>query len=395
MISQRQLFLANLAQTSLSPLALEIDHANGIFLYGVNGKSYIDLISGISVSNTGHSHPHVIKAIKSQLDKHMHLMVYGEYIQSPQVKLAQKITSLLPPNLDSCYFVNSGSEAVEGALKLAKRNTGRTKIISFKNAYHGSTAGPLSVMGDETLKQPFRPLLPGVKFLRFNSVDDLEQIDEETACVIIEPVQAEAGVVLPNNNYLQLIRDRCSKTGSLLIFDEIQTGFGRTGKMFALEKYNVVPDIITIAKAMGGGMPLGAFVASREIMNCLSDNPALGHITTFGGHPVSCAASLASIEVLENENLISQINAKAELIKSKIHSPLIKEIRNAGLLMALEFENEEICKKAIDNCIKNGVITDWFLFNSKSMRIAPPLTITENEIEEACDLINKSLKNIS
>lgn len=394
MISQRQLFLDHLAQTSSSPLSLEIESAEGIFLFDVEGKKFFDMISGISVSNIGHRHPEIVKAVKYQVDKYMHLMVYGEYIQSPQVQLARKLISLLPSSLNSCYFVNSGSEAVEGALKLAKRFTGRTNVLSFRNSYHGSTMGSLSVMGNESLKQAFRPLIPGIKIAEFNNEKSLNFINDETACVIVEPVQGEAGVIKPENDFLKKLRSKCNESGTLLIFDEAQTGFGRTGKMFSFEFYEAVPDILILAKGMGGGMPVGAFISSKEIMTALSENPALGHITTFGGHPVCCAASLACINVIETENLLESVNNKSGLIKKLIQSDHIKDVRNAGLLMAFEFKSEEICKLAIDNCLKEGVITDWFLFNGKSMRIAPPLTITEDEINEACKLINKALQKI-
>ena len=395
MISTRQLFLNHIAQTSPTPLALEISHAEGSYMYGADHKKYLDFISGISVSNVGHRHAAVVKAIKNQLDKYMHLMVYGELIQSPQVALAQKITSLLPPSLNSCYFVNSGSEAVEGALKLAKRFTARPEMVSFKNAYHGSTAGALSVMGDEFFKQAFRPLIPGIKISEFNNEESLNNINENTACVIVETVQAEAGVILPHENFLNKLRNACDKNGALLIFDEAQCGMGRTGTFFAFEKYKVVPDILILAKALGGGMPLGAFISSQKIMSSLSDNPVLGHITTFGGHPVSCAAALAGIKVLEDENLIAGVEKKAELIKQNLKSDLIKTIRNAGLLMAVEFEDEKTCKKTITKCIEAGVLTDWFLFNDKCMRIAPPLTITGEEIEEGCAVINSALETIA
>jgi acetylornithine/N-succinyldiaminopimelate aminotransferase len=314
MPNNRELFLKHLAQTSPAPLSLEIDKAEGIYLFDKYGKKYIDLISGISVSNIGHRHPAVVNAIKVQLDKYMHLMVYGEYIQTPQVFLAEKISSLLPPELNSVYFVNSGSEATEGALKLAKKHTSRTEIIAFRNAYHGSTQGALSVMGNEKLKQDFRPLLPDIKFLTFNNEDELSEITNKTACVIIEPIQGEAGVRLPQITFLQKLREQCNKTKTLLIFDEIQTGFGRTGKLFALEKYAVTPDILLLAKGMGGGMPIGAFIASKEIMSSLSDNPPLGHITTFGGHPVCCAASLANINTILSEKLTEKTEQKSQLL---------------------------------------------------------------------------------
>ena len=403
MLTHRQLFFSHLAQTSDFPIALEIVKAEGIYLTDVFGKKYMDLISGISVSNVGHRHPKVLKAISEQLDNYMHLMVYGEYIQSPQVQLAKLLSDNLPENLSSVYFVNSGSEANEGALKLAKRWTGRTELISFTNAYHGSSHGALSVMGNENFKNAFRPLLPDVRFINFNNVDDLKNISEKTACVIVEPIQGEAGVVLPKEFtiynsqftiYLKLLRERCDEVGALLIFDEVQTGFGRTGKLFAFEHYQAVPDILTIAKGMGGGMPIGAFVSSNKIMNCLTNNPVLGHITTFGGHPVCCAASKACLEILLEENLIEQVRTKELLFRKLLQHPSIKEIRGKGLLLAVEFEDENFCIDVINKCIENGVIVDWFLFDSKSMRIAPPLTITEEEIKLSCEIIVKQMDNL-
>jgi acetylornithine/N-succinyldiaminopimelate aminotransferase len=391
MISHRQLFLQHVAQTSDAPLALEIISAEGIYLTDVNGKNYIDLISGISVSNTGHRHPHVVKAIKEQVDKYLYLMVYGEYIQSPQVEYAQLLTKHLPSSLSSVYFTNSGSEANEGALKLAKRFTGRTEIIAFKNAYHGSTHGSLSIMGDEFFKNAYRPLLPGVKFLEFNLEEDLDKISEATACVIVEPIQGEAGIKAPKNDYLKKLAARCKEKGALLILDEIQTGFGRTGSLFAFEQYGVVPDILTIAKGMGGGMPIGAFVSSKEIMNVLANNPVLGHITTFGGHPVSCAAAKASLEVIAQEELINSILEKESLFKKLLIHPQIKELRIKGLMIAVEFKSEDFNKKVIEKCIQRGVITDWFLFNSNSLRIAPPLIISLDEIKLACKIIIESI----
>jgi acetylornithine/N-succinyldiaminopimelate aminotransferase len=393
MPNNRELFLKHLAQTSPAPLSLEIDKAEGIYIFDKNGKKYIDLISGISVSNIGHRHPDVVKAIKEQLDKYMHLMVYGEYIQTPQVLLAEKISSLLPPELNSVYFVNSGSEATEGALKLAKKHTSRTEIIAFRNAYHGSTQGALSVMGNEKLKQDFRPLLPDIKFLTFDNEDELSEITNKTACVIIEPIQGEAGVRLPQITFLQKLREQCNKTKTLLIFDEIQTGFGRTGKLFALEKYAVTPDILLLAKGMGGGMPIGAFIASKEIMSSLSDNPPLGHITTFGGHPVCCAASLANINTILSEKLTEKTEQKSQLFNSLLKHKKIKEIRCSGLLLAVEFGDEELNMKVISKCIENGIITDWFLFCSTAMRIAPPLTITNEQITYACERIINAIDN--
>ena len=392
MVSQRQLFLQHVGQTSDFPLQLEIERAEGIYMFDKNGKSYIDLISGVSVSNVGHLHPKVVKAIKGQLEKYMHLMVYGEYIQTPQVEFAKKLTNLLPENLNSVYFVNSGSEAIEGALKLAKRYTERSEIIAFKNAYHGSTHGALSVMGNEEFKNSFRPLLPDVNFINFNSYKDLDLITEKTACVLVEPVQGEAGIRLPKDNYLTKLREKCSEVGALLIFDEIQTGFGRIGKLFAFEEYNVVPDIMTIAKGMGGGMPIGAFVSSNKIMSSFKTNPILGHITTFGGHPVSCAAACASLDVLINEKIIDDVKSKGDLFRKYLNHSEIKEIRGIGLFMAVELSDFNQVKKVIDIGIEKGLVTDWFLFHDSAFRIAPPLIITEDQIKQACDIINESIE---
>jgi len=393
MLTDRQLFLNNLAQTSDSPLALEITNAEGIYLYDSAGKKYIDLISGISVSNTGHRHPAVVQAIKDQADKYLHLMVYGEYIQSPQVKLAATLAGLLPEKLNNCYFVNSGSEAVEGALKLAKRYTGRQKILAFINAYHGSTHGALSVIGDKRYREPFGPLLPGVEHIEFNSTEGLGLITTETACVIVEPVQGEAGVIKGTQEFLSALRNRCNETGTLLIFDEIQTAMGRTGTLFAFEKYNIIPDILLLAKGLGGGMPIGAFISSREIMHSLTHHPVLGHITTFGGHPVSCAAALANISVILDQNLIRDVESKSELFAHLLgKSKTIKEIRASGLMIALQLDNFALVKKVIDLCIEQGVIIDWFLFNDSSIRIAPPLIINEEQIILSCNVILKSLE---
>ena len=390
-LSTRQLFLQHVAQVSPAPLALEIVSAKGIYLTDVNGKEYIDLISGISVSNIGHCHPEVVEAIKKQAETHMHLMVYGEYIQSPQVQLAKALTELLPENLNTVYFVNSGAEATEGAMKLAKRFTGRTEIISFKNAYHGSTQGALSIMGSEEFKTSFRPLLSDVKTIEFNKESDLSEVTDKTACVFIEPVQGEAGVIAAKVSFLKKLRERCNETKTLLIFDEIQTGFGRTGSLFAFEKYGVTPDVLLLAKGMGGGMPIGAFVSSNEIMNSLTNNPVLGHITTFGGHPVCCAASLANLNVIVKDKLFERANAIESILKSKLNHPKIKELRVCGALAAVDFGDEVINMQTITKCIESGVITDWFLFNSHSMRIAPPLTITDEELSKACDVILSSI----
>ena len=387
----RQLFLANNAQTTDFPLLLEFERAEGVYMYDAVGKPYIDLISGIGVSNLGHSHPKVIEAIKQQVDKYMHLMVYGEYVQTPQVRFAEKLISIFPPNLQSVYFTNSGAEACEGALKLAKRYTGRSNIIACNNSYHGSTHGALSVMGNEEYKQAYRPLLPGVSFIQFNNLDDLDLINNQAACVIIETIQGEAGIRVPDMAYMQALRTKCDETGTLLILDEIQAAFGRTGKLFAFEHYGIVPDILLLAKALGGGMPVGAFAASHEIMDALKENPILGHITTFGGHPVCCAAGLAALEVLLDENLCDKVEEKGELFRSLLIHPAIKEIRGKGLMLAIELENFDINKKIIDRCIANGVIVDWFLHCSNSMRIAPPLIITNDEIKKACEVILEAI----
>jgi len=391
MLTLRQLFLANNAQTTDFPLLLEFERAEGIYMYNSAGKPYIDLISGIGVSSLGHGNPHVIGAIKEQLDKYMHLMVYGEYVQTPQVRFAEKLVSVLPPQLNSVYFVNSGAEAVEGALKLAKRYTGRSKVISCYNSYHGSTNGALSVMGNEEYKQAYRPLLPGVNFIRFNHTDDLELITDETACVIIETLQGEAGIRVPDKAYMQALRQRCTQTGTLLILDEIQAAFGRTGKLFAFEHFDIIPDILLLAKALGGGMPVGAFISSKPIMSALKENPILGHITTFGGHPVCCAAGLAALEVLLNEDLVDKVDEKEKLFRELLVHPAIREVRGKGLMLAVELENFELNKKIIDRCIENGVVVDWFLHCSNSMRIAPPLIITHDEIRKACTVIIEAI----
>ncbi len=394
MLTQRQLFFNHLAQTTDMPLALEIVKAEGIYLTDVNGKQYIDLISGISVSNVGHRHPKVVSAIINQVNKYMHLMVYGEYIQSPQVQLASLLSSLLPKSLNSVYFVNSGSEAIEGAMKLAKRFTGRSEIISFENAYHGSTQGSLSIMGNEEFKSAFRPLLPDTKLIRFNKIEDLHHITERTACVVVETIQGEAGAIVPVNNFLKALSERCKQTGTLLIADEIQCGFGRTGKLFSFEHFDVIPDILCMAKGMGGGMPIGAFVSSKEIMISFTNNPILGHITTFGGHPVCCAASLAVLSVLLEENLMGEVAKKEHIIRRELNDPRIKSINGKGLLLSVEFESFEQNKAIIDKCIAKGVITDWFLFNANSMRIAPPLTISEQELMYACKIIQESIGEV-
>jgi acetylornithine/succinyldiaminopimelate/putrescine aminotransferase len=395
MISQRQLFLQHVGQTSPAPMMLEIERAEGIYLIGTDGKKYVDMVSGVSVSNLGHSHPKIIEAVKKQAEKHMHLMVYGEFIQAPQVEYAKLLADQLPDKLESIYFVNSGSEANEGAIKLAKRYTGRGEVIAFKNAYHGSTHTLISLMSDKKFSRAFRPLMPDVRHLEFNNQDDLRQISDKTACVIVEPVQGEAGIIPPTNDFLQKLREKCNETGSMLIFDEIQTGFGRTGKLFAFQKYNVVPDILTIAKGMGGGMPIGAFVSSKEIMNSLTFNPALGHITTFGGHPVSTAAALANLKVLLNENLIEEVDKKGQFIIDKIKNhPDIKSTRGVGLYYSIELESKQKNDDFINKAVENGLISDWFLYNDDRFRISPPLTVTYEELEEIADAIFKTFEDI-
>lgn len=392
MITNRQLFLSHLAQTTHFPLLLEIERAEGMYLYDQNGKRLMDLISGIGVSNIGHRHPKVVKAIKNQVDRYLHVMVYGEMVQSPQVKLVERLLRTLPKQLDNCYLVNSGSEAVEGALKLAKRFTGRGELISCYNSYHGSTHGALSVCGNETLKQGYRPLLSDIKHIRFGDVEDLSHISALTAAIILETVQGEAGVVSASENYFKKLRQRCDDTGALLILDEVQTGFGRTGKFWGFEHYDIAPDIVVCAKGMGGGMPIGAFIAPRHIMAVLKTKPILGHISTFGGHPVSAAASLATLEVLTEGTLIEAVEDKAELFKEYLDHPAIREIRNKGLLMAVEFESFEMAKAVIDKALELGVLTDWFLFRNNALRLAPPLIITEPEIKMACNLLIKAIE---
>lgn len=391
MLTLRQLFLNNNAQTTNFPLLLEFERAAGVYMYDSAGRAFTDLISGIGVSNLGHGNPQVIQAVKDQVDKYMHLMVYGEYVQTPQVRFAEKLTSILPGTLNSVYFTNSGGEAAEGALKLAKRYTGRGQIVAMHNSYHGSTHGALSVMGNEDFKQAYRPLLPGVNFIRFNHTEDLQFITYETACVILETIQGEAGIRVPDVAYMKALRARCTETGALLILDEIQAAFGRSGKLFAFQHFEIVPDVLLLAKALGGGMPVGAFVASAQIMGTLKENPILGHITTFGGHPVCCAAGLAALEVLLSEALIDSVAGKEALFRKLLVHPAIKAVRGKGLMLAVEFDSFELNKKIIDRCIENGVITDWFLHCSNSMRIAPPLIITDEQIAHACTVILEAI----
>lgn len=373
------------------PFRIDVSKAEGVYIIDKSGKKYLDFISGISVSNIGHRHPDVVNAVKDQLDQYMHTMVYGEFYQDPQIRLAEKLNQILPTGLDTTYFVNSGTEANEAALKLAKRYTGRHKLISFVGAYHGNTHGSMSVSYNETKKSPFRPLLPGVEFIRFNEEEDLKLITEEFAGVIVEPIQGDAGVRIPDDNYLSNLKQRCDEVGALLIFDEIQTGFGRTGKLFAFEHYSVVPHILTIAKGFGGGMPIGAFISSNEIMDVLTDNPALGHITTFGGHPVNCAAALANIGVLtmNDQEIIGSVEYKGAKIEQLLQHPKVIEIRRKGMFFAIQMEDAETVAKVVNGCKEKGLLSYWFLSNPDSFRIAPPLTTSDEEIELGCSIIKE------
>lgn len=395
MISKRQLFLRHVAQTSDMPLMLDIERGQGIYLYDTAGKPYIDLIAGISVSSLGHCHPAVVQAVKDQADRYLHTLVYGEFLLSPQVQLATLLTEQLPDSLDSVYFVNSGTEATEGAMKLAKRATGRSEIIACRNAYHGSTQGAASLMSEDYFTRSFRPLLPGVRHINFNCTTCLQQITERTACVIMETVQAESGVHPPHADYLQQVRRRCDEVGALLILDEIQVGYGRTGTLFAFEQYGIVPDVLLLAKAMGGGMPIGAFVASRELMWHFTHNPVLGHITTFGGHPVTCAAALANLQSMLDTRIYQDAPRKAELFRTQLAAhPAVRAIRHAGLIMAVELGPFRVVKAVIDRCIELGLITDWFLFNDRCLRIAPPLIITDAEIQQACAILLQAMDEV-
>lgn len=390
-MTERELFLKHIAQTSPSPIGFPIARAEGCLLYDSNGKEYIDLIGGISVANIGHRHPKVIDAIKKQLDAYLHVMVYGEFIESSQVQYAKLLIDHLPPSLNAVYFTNSGAEAIEGSMKLAKRVTNRTQIIAFKNSYHGSTQGALSILGDEYWRNAFRPLLPDVLHLDYNSNKSIQEISERTACVILEPVQAEAGIIVPSQEWLIAIRKKCTETGTLLVMDEIQTGFGRTGKLWGFENFNVIPDILVLGKALGGGMPLGAFIADQKLMNALSENPMLGHITTFGGHPVCCAAGMAAMIVLIGERLLDSVKKKAELFSVLTGHRKIKAVRSFGLWLAIEFDSFTTNKKIIDHCISAGLMTDWFLFSPGSLRISPPLIISNQQIEQASEIIIQAI----
>lgn len=394
-MTERELFYRYLGLPSFTPIALDIVLAEGIYLTDREGKRYIDLVSGITVSNIGHRHPLVLSAIRDQLKKYLHISVYGEFIQSPQVQLAKRLTEFLPSSLDSVYFVNSGSEAIEGAVKMAKRFTGRTEVIAFNHAYHGSTQGALSLLGNEEMKNAFRPLIPDIRFLRFNHFEDLDQITENTACVVAETIQAEAGLILPEPEFLPALRNRCDETKALLIIDDVQMGFGRTGKMFSFEHFGIIPDILVLAKALGAGMPLGAFVAPKIVMDTLAFSPELGHITTFGGHPVSCAAALAGMDVLGNEDLIKQVEEKGIQIEKQLtcHKSVCS-IRRKGLALGLDLAYPEKRQQFMAASLQNGVIIDWYLFKPATFRIAPPLMITDPEIDEACDRVKRALEVI-
>lgn len=393
-ISNRQLFFQHLAQTSDKPIGIEVASAEGVYIKDVNGKAYIDMIAGFSVCNIGHSHPEVIKAIQEQIAKYMHVIVYGEFIQAPQVQYAKALTSYLPENLQSVYFTNSGAEATEGAMKLAKRVTKRTKIISFKGGYHGSTQGALSVMGDEYFKNAFRPLIPDTIQLRFNNLEDLVQIDETVACVIVEPIQAESGITPASKEWMLAIAEKCKEHCALLIFDEIQSGFGRTGSLFVFEQYELVPDILLVGKALGGGLPLGAFIAHPKMMALLTESPVLGHITTFGGNPVCCAAGLAALKVLQSNGWIASVTAKETILINEMVHPAIIHRSHKGLWMSLQFKSSAIAKKIAATCVANGIITDWFLFAEDRIRIAPPLCISPAELSDAIGKIKLSIEQV-
>ena len=388
-------FLKYQAQTTPHPLAMEISHAEGSYIYDTNNKAHLDFVAGVSACTLGHKHPKVIDAIKQQLDKYMHVMVYGEYIQEPAVELTKLLAKHLPESLETTYLTNSGTEAIEGALKLARRATGRSEIIAAKHAYHGSTMGAMSVMGNEERKQAFRPLVPDVHFITFNDCDDIQQITRKTAAVILETIQGGAGFILPKANYLAKVRTRCDEVGALLILDEIQPGIGRTGKLFGFEHYSCIPDILVTGKGLGGGMPIGAFTASKGMMSTLKDHPKLGHITTFGGHPVIAAAALATLKEVTESNLMSKALEKEQLIRKHLKHPLIQEIRGKGLMLAAILPSEELANDVILSCQKEGLILFWLLFEPRALRITPPLTISNDEIIKGCDIILTVLDKIA
>ena len=394
----RKQFLRHVAQTSPAPQLIEVARAEGVFFYTPEGKPYYDLVSGVSVNNVGHANPAVVEAVQRQAADYMHIMVYGEMVERPQVEFARRLAEALPEPLDTVYFLNSGAEAVEGALKLAKRYTGRTEMISMRRAYHGSTHGAMSMMGapeGEEWKNAFRPLLPDTKAIRFNCEEDLMQITSRTACVLCEPVQGEAGVIPPKEGFLQALRQRCTEVGALLIFDEIQMGMGRSGEMFAMQKYGTTPDIVCLAKALGGGMPLGAFVASQEVMSSLTHNPVLGHITTFGGHPVCCAAGLAAMRFLQENRVVEDVERKGVMFEQALRDhPQVQEIRRSGLLLAVELGSSDKLYRLMDIFIEEGILSDWFLYCDTAFRISPPLVITDDEIRDCVELIRKCLDRL-
>lgn len=396
MPSQKELFLRYLAPTSDSPMMYEVDRAKGTYLYNPDGEKAIDLIAGIGPAIFGHSHPEIVEAVKNQLDFHMHAMVYGEYVQSPQVKLAEKLTSMLPQNLNSVYLTNSGTEATEGAMKLVRKATGRTEIIALKNAYHGSSLGAASLMSNPLYTESYRPMVPGTRFMRPNIHQDLEKISEETAGVFIETIQGEAGILPLEDDYLQALRKRCDEKGTLLVADEIQCGLGRSGKLWAFEKAGIHPDVLMLAKGLGGGMPIGAFIASKELMQALAVNPILGHLTTFGGNPVSCAASLAVLDILDEnkEGVLDHVNEMSSRFRKCLSHPTIREIRGRGLMLAVELPDFEFLSTVVDTAMEKGVLTDWFLFDSTSFRISPPLNISADEVDQACEVMLETIKEV-
>ena len=394
-MNSKEIFLSHQGQTSPFPFLIEVERADGVFIYDKQGKKYTDLIAGVAVNNIGHRHPKVVEAIKNQVDKHLHVMVYGEFIQDAQITFAQKLTSTLPASLNSVYVVNSGTEANEAAIKLAKRVTGRMEIVSFRGSYHGSTNGSLSISGNEIKKKPYRPLLPEVRFIHLNNQIELSHITEKTAGVILETIQGDAGVRIPDKEYLQQLRKRCDEVGALLIFDEIQCGMGRTGKLFAFEHFSVTPDILTLGKALGGGMPIGALVSSQKNLNQFTTHPMLGHITTFGGHPVICAAAAATLDVLTTEIDWGKVEEIGKYIESELGClPQIKEIRRKGLMFAFDMESEDQVAKVVEECLKRGVITFWFLSHPYSFRLSPPLSITINEVRSAIEIIKSVIISI-
>jgi len=386
-LNQKELFIKHQGQTTPYPSCIEVDKAKGMYIYDKSGKAYLDLVAGVSACTLGHCHPKVVKAVQDQAERYMHVMVYGEFVQDPQLQLALKLAELLPDPLDCTYFVNSGVEAIEASMKLAKRYTGRTEIISCTNSYHGSTQGALSIMGIETYKTKFRPLLPDCRQIVYNDIESLQHITTKTAAIVLEPVQGATGFITPENGFLTAARKRCDEVGALLIFDEIQTCYGRTGKLFGLETYSVTPDILCMAKGMGGGMSIGSFTSSTEMMHCLKDNPKLGHITTFGGHPIGCAAALATLNELCDSELVAQVAKKEKLFREILQHTKIKRINGVGLMLGLELEDAELCQKLVTRGLEEGIITFFFLFTETAVRISPPLTISEDEIRKAGQII--------